>query len=133
MHAEHFRSGELRQCLDVRLVVFHFADFGTIEKSRRAELIILSEDFLPKVRLQQAHERDAIFGVGHPTTVVAVADAVVERVEGRLVGVLVDEDVELLDGDAQVGLVELVSVDPAEGAEQSSFLEDGVEEEEAEE
>jgi len=55
-----------------------------------------------------------------------------EGIEGSFVGVLVDEDVQLLDGNAEIGLVELVSVHPAEWSEKSSLLDDSMEEEKSE-
>ena len=42
--------------------------------------------------------------------------------------VLVDEHVELSDGDAQVGLIELVRDVPADRPEGTALLDDGVEE-----
>lgn len=54
---------------------------------------------------------------------------VVEGIERSLFGIFIDENLELLDGDAQVRLVEFVSVNPAKGPVESSLLDDCMEKE----
>jgi len=49
-------------------------------------------------------------------------------VEGSLVRVLVDEDRELLSGNTEIRLVELVTVSPSKGTIKSTLLYDSVEE-----
>lgn len=53
-------------------------------------------------------------------------------IERSLVGVLIQENVELLSRDAEIRLIELIAVSPAERTIQSTLLNDGVEEKKSE-
>jgi len=61
-----------------------------------------------------------------------MADTVMQSIKWGLVWVFVNENVELLSRNAQIRLIELISINPSKRSVKSSFLDDSVEEKQSE-
>jgi len=132
VHSEDFRLGELRERVTVSrvfIIVTSGSDFRREVETRRTELVSIHKGVVANVSLEQAHEGDTILAISYSTSIIALTNTVVNSIEGSLVGVLVDEDVELLGGNTEIRLIELITVSPSEGTIQSTLLDDSVEEE----
>mmetsp|Transcript_372 Transcript_372/g.699 ORF Transcript_372/g.699 Transcript_372/m.699 type:complete len:251 (-) Transcript_372:1384-2136(-) len=134
MEAVDLGVGVLWQAPDVVQVSFVLGVLGREVDSRRGELVVVVREGLVVVEgFEDDGHQPSVLVLSHSAAVVALSGEVVEGVEGHLLGVLVNENQELSGADSEVGLVELVLDVPAEGAEEPSLLDEGVEEAEAEE
>jgi len=99
----------------------------------RRELVIIIENLVAVVVKENLLHTFSVVFVRHTTTVVAFSCQVAQSFKWNSVRVLIDKNVELLNWYTQVCLIESVLDVPAKWTIEASFLNDRVEETEAEE
>jgi len=72
-------------------------------------------------------KQDSIFCIGNSSSIITLSNTVFKRLKGDCFRVSFKEDIELLYGNTEIRLIELISVDPSHGTIQSSFLNNGME------
>lgn len=128
MQAEDFWSGIKGQLLDeFRIPLILLMRRGKVN-TWGGELVVVIKDVLTVEILKDGGQKTTILVVCDFTTIVALTSQILECIEGSLIWVLVEEDTELSDWDTKIVVVELVRDVPAERAELSSLLNNGVEE-----
>jgi hypothetical protein len=123
---------ELRQVSAVFEVGIVLAVGWRVVDTRWGELVSVLKDTLTVELIQDHFHSTSVEGLSHTTTVVALTSQVEQGWEWSLVWVLVQENGQLSHRDTQVGLVELILDVPAQGSEQTTFLDHSVEEDQTE-
>mmetsp|Transcript_82996 Transcript_82996/g.169159 ORF Transcript_82996/g.169159 Transcript_82996/m.169159 type:complete len:545 (-) Transcript_82996:1107-2741(-) len=89
---------------------------------------VICQGFLAVVALQQSGQEPSVHGFCDSATIVALARQIVQCLDGRLIGIFVQEHLQLPHRDAKVVLGELIGDVPSQRAKEASFLDHRMEE-----
>ena len=115
MEAVHLRRGDERQGVDVLEVRLVVSVWRRLVQAARGEGVVFVQNLGGVKQLEYGVGGDPVVAVGDLPAVVALAARVHQRLVRHL-GVLVEEHLQLPDGDAKVVLVEVVRDVEPDGA-----------------